>query len=773
MALCGWGATLGPDEALARALSESGRAVNSRAHAEYTLSHTFQYQNSAVGYVFTTGARGFLIVSADEIATPMLGYSDSQEFDAADIPDGLQYWLESYAREIEWAKEHDTSAQVTKLSRADDRAVISPMIATKWSQSAPYNDMCPTIDGKATVTGCVATAMAQVLNYYKYPTKGQGSISYTIGAVTNSDGTVSGTDYSFDFANTTFDWNNMLDAYTGSATDAQKQAVATLMSACGASVQMEYSSDESGAFSDYVPQALIKYFGYSNSAYYTSRDYFTFDDWDDLVYDQLKTYGPLLYNGVSATGGHAFVLDGYNGDGYYHINWGWEGLSDGYFRLTALDPELQGIGGTTSGYNYMQGLVCNLRPSSGGSYTYSVGLYDNFEIFTSSARLGANFTWGSVIVNYSSATFAGYLNMAFERVNDGLVVYGTPVQLSGLPPINADGSIAYIQTITMALPSLVQGEYKVYPVFSTDMKTWSPILCLIYGNTYYIANVSSSTVTFTKESKEMPDLSDVDISPLYINQSFHMSATATNNGTSEYYGRVEAYVVSTDGATEYFVSDPVMLDILPGESVDFEITDEFSMSVSYTGAAKLVLYDMLSGNQIGNAYDVTINKLKGTTTISIGNIEYGDGYSSEQEANDLCFRANVTCTSGYFGGNLYMYIFPYEPNTSVTSVGYMASDYISVEAGESQEAVFKGSLALGTDGKQYFVSIYYDDDWRGGTLQFTLKNPSSAVTDVIEDAGEQILYDLSGRRVPAESARKGIYISQPASGGRGQKVIVR
>lgn len=766
-----WADTLSPEAALSRALQEDGNVAKSRANSDFTLKHTFKYRDLAIGYMFTAGPQGFLLVSADDMATPTLGYSDSEHFDATSIPDGLQYWLDAYAQEIEWARSHPD--QLTRrVSRAEDRAPIEPMVKTHWNQDEPYNDLCPLVQGKRSVTGCVATAMAQILNYYKYPTKGEGSVTYKIDATMDGEGNViSGTDWSFDFANTTFDWGNMLDTYDNiNATDAQKKAVATLMSACGVSVRMDYSPNESGAPSEAVPYALINYFGYSNSAYLACREYYDQESWETLVYDQLASNGPLLYSGQSDTSGHSFVCDGYNGDGYYHINWGWGGMSDGYYRLTALDPDSQGIGGSTSGYNFMQSIVCDVKPSKGGDRHYTLALGYPFVISETTSKVRSTITWGECLTNYSAYAFSGYINLAYEPVNGGTVAYANPVSIDGMPGSDADGSLAYYSDIHSTIPGLSDGEYMVYPVWSKDSESWSRVLCPIFGSAYYTAKVSSKTVTFVAESKVVPELNDVEVSPIYESGSLHLTASAYNSGASEYYGRVCALLYTSDFTEELFESSPVMIDLLPGKSLDFEIANELRLNRAYTGDAKLVFVDMLSGLQLGDAVDVTINKAAEAASLQIGAIEYGSGYSEVQEADDLCFQVNVKCTAGYFGGYLKMIIYPNEAGSYY--VGLIQSEYLSLESGESKDVVFRGALPDGVDGKEYVVIPEYDGNvlW-DISLVFTLSNKTSAAETVNEDQEGVMLYDLSGRRIEPGRATNGVYISKPVNGGKARKVL--
>lgn len=769
LALGAWADTLSPEAALSRALREEGSAARSRADSDYSLSHTFRYSDFAVGYMFSTGNKGFLLVSADDLAVPTLGYSDTQEFDADNIPDGLQYWLDTYAQEINWARNHSEQTS-RRLSRADDREPISPLLTTKWNQDAPYNDLCPMVQGRRSVTGCVATAMAQVLNYYKYPAKGEGTVKYKIDVTRDETGNIiSGTDWEFDFGNTAFDWNEMLDTYDSKATDAQKKAVATLMSACGASVEMNYSPQESGAQSAYAPQALINHFGYSNSTYVAMRENYDLEKWEELVYNQLSANGPLLYSGISATGGHAFVCDGYNGDGYFHFNWGWGGMSDGYFRLTALDPSSQGIGGSSSGYNFQQTLVCDMKPSKGGDRYYTLSLLDAYKIYETSSKIGSKISWGDGIANYSSYTFTGFVNLAYEPLNGGSITYSNPISVE-LPPLNVDGSISYYDKLQSNIPILSKGDYKVYPVYAKGSTNWNPVMCPIFGSTYYTAKVDDNGISFVGEAKAVPELSDVKIAPLYENGDLHLEATVYNAASAEFYGRVCAKVYTADLKDLLFESSPVMIDLLPGKSMQLEITDPLKLQKQYTGAAKVVFIDLLSGKQLGESVDVTVNKAAEAATIALGTIEFGSGYQSTQQANDLCFQVEVSCTKGYFGGYLYMYIFPNE-NGEIYSVGSILSEYISLESGERKDVVFKGSLLSGIDNKEYFVSIYYDENWVGGELVFKLNNKTSAVETVTDDKEGVILFDLSGRRVHPGFAPKGVYISKPLNGGKAQKVF--
>ena len=293
-----------------------------------------------------TPSQGFIIISADDRLPEVLGYSDSGDFDIDQIPDNMKWWLSEYERQIEQALS-STDADIT--GSTEHRAgwtPIEPLVKSEWHQGAPYNNLCPTIDGQKTPTGCTATAMAQIMNYHQWPVTGRGSHSYDWNGQT----------LSMDFSTVTFDWENMQDIYYGSNDSPEAQnAVATLMLACGISTNMRYgliNGGGSGAYPYDVYKALFDYFDYD--ADYLERDGVELSDWENLIYNELVSQRPVLYTGVSSGSsgmiGHAFVCDGYSTDGLFHINWGW-GIGDGYFLLNGL-----------SGFTYYQDIVYGISP---------------------------------------------------------------------------------------------------------------------------------------------------------------------------------------------------------------------------------------------------------------------------------------------------------------------------------------------------------------------------------------------------------------------------
>ena len=304
-------------------------------------------------YVFNVEDNGgFVIITGDDRTPEVLGYADSGNIDMDNLPPNLKGWLEEYSKQI---KALETSGN---LRRAESRAAtrtsrkaIEPLITTKWGQDGPYNLMCPEIDGQHCVTGCVATAMAQVMYYHKWPQDACAAIpEYTTGTRQMQMDAL---------PPTTFKWDKMRDRYWEGEHGESADAVAELMRYCGQAVTMDYNVDESG--SGVMPRHLIQYFGYSKNAKYVTMAQYTMSQWEDILYNELNEGRPMLYSGGDAVGyAHEFICDGYDGEGYYHFNWGWDGSFNGYFLLSVLLSE-----GICGGYVSGQDAIIGLQPGNG------------------------------------------------------------------------------------------------------------------------------------------------------------------------------------------------------------------------------------------------------------------------------------------------------------------------------------------------------------------------------------------------------------------------
>lgn len=272
----------------------------------------------------------FVIVSKDERMCDILGYSDNGIFNAASAPDALWAIISRYNSQYELLLSNG-GVKAVGIPAKTNVDSIPHMIKTQWNQREPFNNDCPLDEnGKRCVTGCVATAMAQVMNYYKYPQKGGG------GVVTYEPQPFFGPKIgqSFNFDNLIIDWNNITDIYGSFSTDVQKAEVAKLMHACGVSVYMNYGSSSSGASDADVAYAMIHNFGYNPNMYYADKKYYDIFEWHNLIQKELKAGRPILYG----SDGHEYILDGMNKEGMYHFNFGWAGSGDGHYVLDAITP---------------------------------------------------------------------------------------------------------------------------------------------------------------------------------------------------------------------------------------------------------------------------------------------------------------------------------------------------------------------------------------------------------------------------------------------------
>lgn len=316
-------------------------------------------EGTSAYHVFNIGDNnGYVIASGDDCVPAILGYSDTGSIDVENMPENLRWWLDEYARQIQFMRDNGLSAPRAPM-KSPELPPVSPLLTTRWDQTNPYNIYCPLdTNGRRCVTGCVATAMAQVLYYHH--SKSVDRITHDMPAYA----TARGVSVEAVPAGSFIDWDNMVNSYWDlSPTNEQIAAVANLMKYCGTSVQMKYTTSSSSAYTSSVPPALIGYFNYSSKAECLDRDQCGLSDeqWEQLVYDELNNSRPVLYSGwTPRMTGHAFVCDGYDGDGFFHIVWGW-GNSDGYYRLTAIDS----VGTSVLNYKNSQEAIFHAEPRPG------------------------------------------------------------------------------------------------------------------------------------------------------------------------------------------------------------------------------------------------------------------------------------------------------------------------------------------------------------------------------------------------------------------------
>lgn len=342
-----------------------------KAKATTTGQQLVPVDSTDAYYIFNLkGQSGFVVASGSDKTQPVLGYADDGNFDPRHVPEALRGWLSQLQTGVKMAEKGELPRRTTSTRQMARKSytknAIPVMVQTHWNQGEPYNGLTPpyTNDQKEKVehsaTGCVATAMAQIMKYWNHPAKSPALPSYSTSWGNDGQRTIEG------LPEAEFNWGAMLNDYNDNSPKESQDAVAMLMRYVGQSIYMGYGASSGAGVGNPVP-ALRNYFDYNPNLYYASHDQFTYQEWEDLIYEELKAGRPVLMNGdnYERTGGHEWVCDGYDGNGYFHMNWGWGGMSDGYFALTIMVPSAQGIGGSTAsdGFSMGQGIVVGLEPA--------------------------------------------------------------------------------------------------------------------------------------------------------------------------------------------------------------------------------------------------------------------------------------------------------------------------------------------------------------------------------------------------------------------------
>ena len=471
-------------------------------------------------YVFNNGQnQGFVIVSGDDRAETVLGYATSGSFDVDRIPSNMAAWLQDYADQIKWIQDHNIQPRKPYAIRRAF-ASVAPIVTSEWNQFEPYNNECPTDGSEKCVTGCVTTAVSQIL--YHYSKNGFQPTSTAIPGYSTKNGKFTLPD----LPATSFDWANMIDKYDGSATQAQNDAVAKLFQYVGTGLEANYDIAKNGgtAVWDNMPEIVFKnYFGYGSGIELIRRaDAIPESEWDNLIYNEIANGRPVLYSGQGTGGGHSFIVHGYDGAGKYLINWGWGGYQDAYFALSALDPDGGGAGAGDSGYNYDQTALVGISPDNVDTYTitveetpvlsaFAVCVADpsvdlspntinpsNYTEYTgtrdANGKVSFAFKFAYGVNLYNSYTF----NMGFVLMKDGEVVNNFNFGEASLPGGNYSFNYSGTLTYGQGIPN---GDYQLKLAYKlASASDWS--LCEDADN--HIINVR---VTDTQIMLKVGDLS--------------------------------------------------------------------------------------------------------------------------------------------------------------------------------------------------------------------------------------------------------------------------
>ena len=556
-------------------------------------------------YVFpNANSKGFTIVSGDDRLPEIVGYSSQGSYDENNLPEGFVSFMKAYQNLYNKVNLGDAEAlknlaeikawRNKKNASAASTSAVAPLLGNiEWDQTSPYNNMCPRYDSvHVAATGCVATAMAQVMAYYKYPKQLKADIPgyvnrwngipMEIPTITREEGI--------------YDWDNMLPKYNkeANATQQQKDAVAKLMYHCGAAVQMNYGPESAASVS---ASKLAKYFGYDADLMMDlNRSTFSLDKWMQIIDTELAAGRPVLYSGQASDGGHQFICDGKDGEGLYHINWGWSGSQNGYFDLSLLNPEKGGTGSgsSTEGYNRLCSMTIGIAPDNGVVDAPLATVpdikamnYGFLETTTKDHRMNPDeafdFWLDYGLGNQTYQAFSGYVALGILQKDGSYRIVSQKAHIN-VDPIPGEGMISVVDVNFRVNEAFEVGTVTLCPLYSKDGENWT--LCDI---------PSSFPSVMLKITKTKMDV----ISPLTAQvtgpEKLETGAygtfqvTLSNLSDLEYFGYIDvsfsdkAEQVSAALARELYVSVPAhgsvtrSFNLLPKQAGDFYLwLDELS-----------------------------------------------------------------------------------------------------------------------------------------------------------------------------------------------------
>lgn len=565
-------------------------------------------------YVFpNANSKGFTIVSGDDRLPEIVGYSSQGSYDENNLPEGFVSFMKAYQNLYNKVNLGDAEAlknlaeikawRNKKNASAASTSAVAPLLGNiEWDQTSPYNNMCPRYDSvHVAATGCVATAMAQVMAYYKYPKQLKADIPgyvnrwngipMEIPTITREEGI--------------YDWDNMLPKYNkeANATQQQKDAVAKLMYHCGAAVRMSYGPESGAAVSS---SKLAKYFGYDADLMMDlSRSSFTLDKWMQIIDTELAAGRPVLYGGQSSENGHQFICDGKDENGLYHINWGWSGNQNAYFDLSILNPEKGGTGSGSAadGFNRYCTMTIGIAPDNGVvdaplAQIPSISvLYDaDYVVITKGTRKSKSdkfeFTQQVTFVNQVKQAFKGFLGLGILQ-KDGSYKLVSDKKYVSFDGKREDGMMSSLDPKLTVNEAFEVGKTPVYAIYSTDGKTWekadymngnAPLV--VKATDYELSLASALNAQLKLESEQ-----------LKTGAKSTFQVTLSNDCDFEYQGIVNVFsdmIAEKPSAlvTDIFVSVPAhgtitrSFELLPKKAGDLYLWLDDAMACVNVGGTK-------------------------------------------------------------------------------------------------------------------------------------------------------------------------------------------
>lgn len=769
-------------------LSDKTQAQGQRAQARNSELKAAKVEARSI-YAFNLEDGGYIIASGDSRALPVLGYSTTGSIDWELMPDNMRAWLKQYDEAIATLGNStdfaDGNAKNSPSARMD-KSPVEPLIKTHWSQRAPYWDQAPLykgtrqdLYGQRCLTGCVATAMAQVMNYFEWPkTVPDGIPAYDIieEYVTDSTFHVWHVDA---LPPVVFDWDNMIYDYqvqnpqTGQSeemgSDAERRAVATLMRYCGQGVKMGYGPDFSGSWLKVGCEALVDFFGYSAAVYLNNRSDFTIDEWEDIIYGELAAGRPVLYSGSTDLSGHAFVCDGYDGSGLFHINWGWGGSYDGYFSLSVLNPFGNLSISTGIGFSRFQHAIIHLDPAmqpqvppmSTRPLCYMNNSIDILERDT----VIFHFNYSGNDVDKVSADCAfgtigadGQPEPRFMGDPNDSIIYAANYLMVKIDStaFQPGDSLALYPMLRFRKPA---AEWQIVPPLTTYIVTGRTADGRFFITTHGKPYLEVTGGAITKGTGQAGERCDVTV---YVNVGdiecigdFYLSPT--------YYGPAWA-----ESAIEPFSDGRMSCGAYLRAGQQGEVT--FSFVPQETG--KIVFQPYFSGQYL-NTFELELNDTLVNYDRYIENNSYFDREGDQWVYNvELCDKAGVNIPHFVPSDSIALTIRCYIGDDLVNRI-FIRDDireYLKAlpeRGGQGNyRFTYRIPVDISRDGEYYLDSFI--GKWINGirteyscahSYEFQINNPATSIMPVDANKESGIYYDLMGRRLDGIPEQKGLYIN--------------
>lgn len=718
-------------------------------------------QHSACYIINDEANNRFVIVSSDERMYQILGYSDNGCFDAEKAPVVLLEMILFYNRQYSLLDENVVvSSNEANLIGNQESTAIQPMITSLWGQSEPFNAFCPYDKSYSfdtlSVTGCIATAMAQVINYWKYPkTKCSG------GKYQYYNSYYSGLQkISFDYDNYEINWNNLVDSYSD-ATEEQKTEVAKLMFACGVSVAMGYSAEGSGTKDYNIPYALKHYFGYNPNIVYRNRDFYTAKEWKAMIMEELNSGRPIIYSGFNEehSGGHAFILDGCDENGLFHYNFG-EPLLDlydnaiggGYFQLDAIRPTFLGL--EIGNFSYYQSMVCNISPevvgkqedtfyseifalvpqsnySSNVSFAiqakcYSSDTNDNYmtrDVFSGEIGIGLFDTDFNFIATMYKESFTGKSNKAYEKLNlDEYITLDTSAMEDGTEYIVAP----YAKSDNASNPTIIR-THMLPTWYSEEYKNNAYVYYQAYNYSFFgLLLIPVSIDKFEEDLGVKGDANndgDVDVADIVyiVNYIMEKPANDFNFANAD---------MDEDGSIDVADITLVVNKIMSAETTSPVVPNDIShqeMKITATNNSNYLMNLPNAEQYVSSQFDVI---------VPVG-----------MEINDIVLKGdqpdNHQITYRKIDTNRYRVI-AYSLSNNVFA-NTEADDFITISTNGSNGAIIIENVMFATDKgeKHYFAGSY---------------SQPTGLTEISNGLNPNRVYTIDGKAITTESLSKGMYI---------------